>query len=246
MLPLPVIAALASLAVGTFARQQQMKKIKSEQQSRVNAETMRQRGIDRERQAALDNALPKFDRASQEERQGDIAENLEQYLRPAARPAPDGEYVAENPGVPVEIKERQARVLHDSLLKGRDYAKRLAQVSAFGRLGFDNSRDMNRAGESIGRLNTQSERSSAILPLELQAAQSAGDKYALISDIANGVGQIAMMYSLGGGAPAGGAAGGTGVTVPEDMFQRTISRGPAMRPGGGLGLRAPGVPRLSF
>lgn len=242
MLPIPIITALASLAVGTVMRNQAAQKVRRESEGRVNAEAMRQRGIDQERTAALDRALPQFGREAQEERQGDIAQQMEQYLMPAG--PGDGEYQAAS-GAPKEIKDRQARVLHEALLKGKDYAKNLAQVSSFGRASFENSADMNRTGEKVGDLNTRSARSSAILPLELQAAQSAGDKYALLGDIADGVGQIAMMYSLGAPA-AGGAAGGTGVSVPEGMFNRTLSQGPGLRPGGGLGLRAPGVPRLSF
>lgn len=250
-----LIVALASLAASTYFRNEQAQDIKKEQRGRVNAETMRQRRINEEREAAIDSALPRFGRQEQEAQQADIAQKLSNYITPTERPASEGEYVG-SPGEPVEIKERGARVLHDALVKGKDYAKNLARVSSYGRLGFDNSRGMNRLGENVGRLNTTSARSEAILPLELQAALSAGDDKAALADIAGAIGTIAGMYYAGGGgaastvssAPAGGAAGGTGVTATASSpyYSSQFAGNPALRQGGGLGLRYNNVPRLTY
>lgn len=246
-MPAALIVALAALAASTYFRHQQTRKIEQEQDTRLSQESARQRRIDEERQAALDKALPKLGRQAQEAQQGNIADQLGAYLTPQARPASDGEYTADT-SAPKEIRNREARVLHDALTKGRDYARNLARVKSFGRQSMENSFDLSRLSGDVGRLNTESSRSSALLPLELQAAQSAGNREALLSDIAGAIGSIAGMYYAGaGGGAAAGAEGGTGITADPAMFNRTFPRTPGLDPArSGLGLKAPGVPRLQF
>lgn len=191
-----VLSALASLG-GTAASMGAQSSIRKKQSAARVAEAARQADIERRRQAAMDAAVPEYSREKQEERQQSLADQITQYLTPNVDTTT--QYVAQNPGAPKEVTDSMSRQLVSALEKGRNYAKNLAGVSSYGRLNFANKVGMNRLGENINRLNTESERSTNILPIEMQGAYGAGVGAQNMATILNGVAGLAnaaTSYSL--------------------------------------------------
>lgn len=250
MIPFTVAAALAAalMAAGTYQQSQANKKIASRQREMTSNEMRRQNALDEERQRAMAATQPAFDRSAQEAEQHSIAQKLSESYVPQALPgAESGEYVSAS-GEPQEIKDRMATAQADALKKGQDYASKLSNLSSFRLLNFGNSLKLNRLGEDVGRINSSALRSSEILPIELQDATRFGQGASTRADLFNGAGSIAAMYAMAN-IPTPGATpppGGTGITIPEGMGTRTFPGAGGIKPGGGMGLKVPGVPRLAF
>jgi hypothetical protein len=105
------------------------------------------------------------------------------------------------------VRENLGKSLSEGLAEGKSFAGRLGRFGAFGDLQFGNQLDLARLGERQGLLGTESRRSNAILPLELQDANRAGSGTRLFGDILGGLGSIANLGSaVGAGLPTGGSA----------------------------------------
>lgn len=183
------VASAAASAGGTAASMAGQASIRKKQAAQRNAERARTLATDKQREATIAAAVPKYDRPSQETQQAGLADQLEQYL--AAPPPPVNEYVAQNPGAPTEVTDSMARQLAGALATGKGYAKDLAKVSSFGRLGLDNKLAMNRLAEQVGMLNNQQARSTGILGTELEGAYGAGVGANNMAGLLSGVSDIA-------------------------------------------------------
>lgn len=183
------VASAVASAGGTAASMSAQSAIRRKQAAARNAEAARQADIDRRRQAAVKNAVPEYNRDNQETKQQSMAEQLAQYMAPTVDTST--EYLAQNPGAPKEIQDSMARQLVGALQKGKDYAKDLSHVSSYGRLNLNNKLLMNRFGEEVNRLNSESARSTGILPAELQGAYNAGVGGNTAASIFNGLGGLA-------------------------------------------------------
>ena len=199
-----------SQLLGSMMQDRAARKVEGARAATMAAERQRQSSIDQQRNNAINQALPKFGPGAQTAQHDDIAGKLEQYLSPEEHVALKGEYVKTNPGAPQVIQDGIAGKLSEALSKGKDYAKNLANVSAYGTNNFANAMTMNRLGENVGELNRSGAVSSSIVPLELQAAGNAGRGYSTMADIANGVGTLALL-SGGGKAPKTPNFSGTGI-----------------------------------
>lgn len=241
--PFSIALALSLMLGSTYFKKQSMDKTLAEQQRLSGVERAHQGQLEQEKQAAIQGALPQLSRPSQEAEQQSIAGKMRDYMAPPAS-VTSGDYVqSQNPGSPTEVRDRQQAVMNEAAAKGRDYAARLADVSSYNLLNFGNSALMNRTGEKVGNAVTSQTHSSQILPFELQAASRVGRGDALTADLLGGAGSIAGMYAIGGPtAPAGGVAGGTGITVPESGYLNEFGRtglNPNAR--GAAGLRIPNM-----
>jgi len=192
--------ALGSQLFGSLMQSQANDRVAAQQRQAREAEAARQAALDQQRNAAVQQAAAKFTPQAQQQQQQDLAGRLTTFLSPEQRTNQGADYLPSNPGAPKEIQDSLANRLSDALTKGKDYAKNLAGVSSFGRLGFDNSVALNRLGENVGQLNSNSANSSAVLPYELQNAQRAGAGYRTAADIANGVGNMLFLNQLTSGA----------------------------------------------
>ena len=239
--PFSIAVALTALLAGSHFKNQAMKKVSARQGQLASAERMRQTALEDEKQAAVAGTLAKMARPAQEGEQQSIAEQLSKVLAPTELSSPEGQYSDTNAAAPEEIRERQQAVLDESARKGRDYAARLGNVSAYNLLNFNSGTTMNRLGEKTGEVNTQQMRSANILPAELQGATSAGNRDLLRSDIANGIGTIFALGGFGGGGTEAAAApaGGSGITAPAGVWDRMVPRAPGgLNPArSGTGLR---------
>jgi hypothetical protein len=205
------VASAAASAGGTAASMIGQAAVKKKQKAAQNAERARTLATDRQREATVAAAVPQYDRGAQEGQQKSVADQLEQYLAPPPQDTSQ-EYVAQNPGAPTEVKDSMARQLAGALATGKGYARDLAKVSSYGRLGFDNTLRMNRLGEAVKALNTEQGRSTGLLGTELEGAYGAGVGANNMAGILSGVAGLAnagvgygVMSKLGGAGQVAGA-----------------------------------------
>lgn len=226
--PWLIAAAVASAAAsvgGTAASMMSQSAIRKKQQAAQNAEAARQMEIDRRRNAAVTTAVPDYNLENQEKAQQSMAEQIAQYMAPQENTST--EYLARNPGAPKEITDSMSRQLVGALQKGRDYAKDLSQVSSYGRLGFNNKLRLNRLGENMNMLNKEGERSSGILPMELQGAYGAGVAGQNAASIFNGIGGLAnaaAAYSIMSPKAPGAVPAGTTLNQPQYLAAKTLPK----------------------
>lgn len=190
------IAAMVSMALGTVGTMSANRSVQKRQDGAMQAERLRQRRIDEERQAAIDANLPKFNAEQQTQDRGDIAGRLEAFLQPEGMAGATGEYLPMNPGAPKEVQDSLASRLAESLSKGRRYATDLSRMSAFGGQALGNNITLGRLGQTTGMLGNDSVQSNNVLGIELNGAQRAGHGARTVADIANGVGSIASLYGM--------------------------------------------------
>lgn len=229
--PFSIAAALGLMLASTAFKKHGMERIGHQQQQVSSAERMRQGEMEAQKQAAITGALPQLGRDAQVGQHDTIANKLQSFITPA--PIAGADVAQQNPGAPKEVADRQAQVMADANMKGSEYAARLADMSAYNLLNFNNGTMLNRTGEKVGNLNSAQFNSSQILPFELEAANRAGAKDMLYADLAGGAGSIAGMYAASGGGKGpttvpGDMGGGTGITPRQYS--------PAF-PGNGSGLR---------
>ena len=189
------IAAMVSMALGTAGTMSANRSVRKKQDGAREAERIRQQRIDQERQAAIDQNMPKFTAEQQMQDRGDIAGKLEQFLTPDSRVVAGGEYLPGASG-PKEVQESLASRLAESLSTGRKYAKDLSRMSAFGAQGMQNNIALGRLGQTTGMLGNDSARSNDVLGIEMNGAQRAGNSARVFADVANGVGSIASLYGM--------------------------------------------------
>jgi hypothetical protein len=93
--------------------------------------------------------------------------------------------------------------------EGRQQAVAATRIGAYGDLGQSNANLMTNSGLKLGTIGTNSQNDSAILPYELQGAQSKGAGLRTLGDLFNGA---SMIYGMGGGMK--GIFPDSGVTAP--------------------------------
>jgi len=182
-----IASAMASVG-GTVANMSAQSSIRKKQATAQAAEAARQHDIDQRRAAEINKATPQFTPQVQEQKQKSLADQLTQYMTPTTNTAT--EYLADG-STPQEVRDSMSRQLVGALQQGKDYAQNMAQVSSLGRLNLDNKIGLNRLGENVGLLNSESARSTGILPMELDDANLAGVPGYTAGAALNGIGSIA-------------------------------------------------------
>lgn len=206
MLPLWAIGAImtagSTLANTVAARQQQ-----AARDDAMAAERIRQRGLDREAQAANTRAQDRFQGAEGQTQERGAALG-EMFVAPpdagvANASAGTALPSATNDIVTREIANRSAGARAFTDQQGRA----LANLRAFGDLLGDLNRDTARDASEIAQIGGFKSGSSNILPLELEQAMQAGSGARLLGDILGGVGGITLTAGLQRGPQTAGAVG---------------------------------------
>ncbi|WP_068314929.1 hypothetical protein [Polycladidibacter hongkongensis] len=95
-------------------------------------------------------------------------------------------------------------------------AKTLAALRSFGNVLGDANIERAKDAQEIGMIGGLSRGSQSVLPMELEAANSAGAGAGLIADIAGGLGSVMTSGGLsGGGGSLFGARGWGGTPLPK-------------------------------
>ena len=111
-----------------------------------------------------------------------------------------------SPSAPKIVMEDAARRVNEGLASGKEFAGQMAGLGAFGEQQFGTRLDLSRLAESMGQIGSESRRSSAILPLELNTANRAGDRTAGFADVLGSLGSVANFGSAVGANPFGSSA----------------------------------------
>ena len=214
----PLSIAGVALTIGsTFLSSQAANKVERSRNAAINTETNRQEELQKRAQATLLQNTQKF-----------TPENVNQGIQAAEDARTErlqsnvtgGDTLADvnfGPSAPNSVREDAARRVNEGLASGKEFAGQLAGLGAFGEQQFGTRLDLSRLAESMGALGTESRNSAAILPLELNSANRAGDKLRGIADITGALGSVANFGSAVGANPFGPIPGSTGLN--SGVFQ---------------------------
>lgn len=231
------------------------RRIDRERANAVELENIRQRRLQAQADAAQLESEEPFTEA--EERQQKETSNLLAALRNVEAPlAPSSPSIA--PRAPGIVAGTQAAESGRARAFTRGQAEALADLRGFGQMLFEANRQRLRPAERIAQTARSMQRSADILPLELEAANRAGDTARSIADIfgvVRDLGMAAAPFVAGGGAPAivggGESLGGQGgfsvannPFLPLSQTGRPVPRLPFGVPRGGGTTPFIPVPRI--
>lgn len=188
--PVSIGLTLAS----TLANQAAQSKVNKAQSSAINAQMARNTGYQQQADKVMhEEAIPGFTLDNQNallaDSQADRMADSEQY-------AGGGDTLKTTGSADAGYKTELAKMIADHVAQGRNQAEAATRIGSYGDLGLGNSMLLQDTGSKINTIGGNSQRDSAILPYELQGAQSKGAGLRTLGDI---LGAGATMYSLGGG-----------------------------------------------
>jgi hypothetical protein len=193
----PFTIATIGLTLGsTFLSQRANAQQERARSNAIVAENQRQEALQQQAIQNIEEATGEFTPEQQsqgiEQQAAERTRRLEENVRGSGDTADD---IAITGSAPNIVRENLGKSLSEGLQEGKGFAGRLGRFGAFGDLQFGNQLDLARLGEAQGLLGTESRRSNAILPLELQDANKAGSGARLAGDILGGLGSIANLGS---------------------------------------------------
>jgi hypothetical protein len=187
---------LGAQAASVLARKRGEKKVRAEQERLTALERERQRKLGDESRQAFNTTMPQVNAAAVEERRRAAEERIKQLNDPAASGQVFQNYSQASPDKPQVVQESIAGRLKESLSKGDDYMRRAALANSFGPAMAGGARAIDESARRIGSIGRSAERSTAILPYELDKAQDKGRRYRTLHDVLGGAGQLAGLYGL--------------------------------------------------
>lgn len=192
-----IVAALASAGGAAASNKSNNQRIEA-QAEQERRERFRQAEIQRQADAELRTQIGQL---TPEKHAADVqqavAARTEATAPPLAAPAP---YQSATPSAPVEVKSDLDRRLGMEGGKAKEESARRAKLAAFGDVSAAQNMEIGRLGENLRQFQLQSAGSSRIFPYALrESTVNAGRSSARTSDLANTIGQVASLYSMGGG-----------------------------------------------
>lgn len=187
-----ITTGLISQAIGTAARAHGSRRVTKEQDRLMAEEMARQNTYQRRNDETINALLPQFTAPATEAARQDLAAKYRSYVNSTLPGDKSGDYVIPS-GAPQVVKDNMTRELEKGRAAGKQTADAMADLSSYGGVDVRNAARTTDAGREIGMTNAASARSSNILPLEMQAAYRKATPYNLTSDIANGLGSLAIM-----------------------------------------------------
>jgi hypothetical protein len=200
------IAALGSMVAGkalpislglqlasTFANNKANNtRVNAVNNARIN-EMSRQQEYGRRAMGAVEDVMPQFTREAQDRGQQENEARLLQSLTPN-RQFSEAEFVA--PSADGETKASLAKVIADTIARGKEQAAQQARLMSFGAQSQDNALRLARSGSEVGTAANFGRGSNAALSGELAAAQNKGAGTQSLGALFGGLGDIGTMYSL--------------------------------------------------
>lgn len=226
------IAGIALTAGSTVVNTMAASRVQKARDQALAAERIRQSGFDQEAQALNTASQDRYQNFQEQE--GQRASELGQYFsdqrvgQDQANQAATAEQTAPQSGSDITVREEQKQ-----RGKARDFTNQqgqaLGQLRSFGDVLGEIGRFQSRDASQIGQIGGFKRGSSAIVPLELDEANHAGDGLKLFGDLLNLGGGFALNKGLSGGA------GAVGSTAAADPWAGLRSVGPYSAPrSGGL------------
>ncbi len=214
----PVSAGL--MIAGQVANMAAQNKVNKAQSSAINAQMARNTEYGKQASKVMDEeAIPNFEINKQQQ----ILSGAQDKRLSESEALAGGGYDLPTAGsASGDYKSELAKMIADRVAEGRQQAVAATKIGAYGDLGQSNANLMTNSGLKLGTINTNSQNDSAILPYELQAAQSKGGSLRTLGDLFNGA---SMIYGMGGGVK--GIFPDSGVTAP--IFEKSVQAVPGIR-----------------
>ena len=189
----------------------------------MTAESIRQRKLDQEAEAlnaASRNQYKDFGE-QQDAKAADVAEFFRQQNQaiPQTEAAPTETMPSSASNIVVQEQKKQAA---KAKAYGDQQADAMGALRSFGDLLGDTSRVQARNAADIGTIGGFKRGSSAILPLELEAANQKGAGLRLFGDLLSGAGGVATSAGLSKGGYDIFGLGGASNVQSTPFVQRTI------------------------
>lgn len=214
-----VALTAGSVAANSYAQSQ----VQKARDDALAAERIRQRGYDRETDALNAQSRKRYDNFG--DQQGDRGAALGDYFQEqkAATGTANEQAAAEMAASQLPTSSSNITVANEAKERGQatDYTnaqgQALGNLRAFGDLMGDIGRSQARDASLIGQINGFKQGSSAVLPYELEAANSKGSGAKLFGDLLGLGGSVGISAGLGGAlkVPTGTTVSGVGI-VPTN------------------------------
>lgn len=194
------IAGIAMTAGSLAANQSAASKVAKARDSAIEAENIRQRGYDQEALALNEQSQGRYGdfKGKQDQKGKSLSDYFEGQAKPVSESGGTGEPLMPLSASNVVVQE-EAKQLGKARQFGSQQDQALANMRAFGDLLGGISRDQANDAARIGIVGSFKKGSSGVLPLELEAANSAGAKMKMFGDILGAAGTVTTMAGLGGG-----------------------------------------------
>jgi len=187
---LSAVATLASAQQQNSAANQQAKEAKRASQE----EALRQQDFANRKMALV--SAEEQGGYSPEQRAAQLASATaarESSLEPAT--AGIGTHPVYNDSAPDVVKSDLANAMLNAMKRGKEYAKTLATLGAYGDVGQQHETTLGRTAQNIGVLDGHAQGSMNALNGELAAAQRAGQGAANNAGILGGLGALGSVYA---------------------------------------------------
>ena len=197
-------AGAATTAAGAYSQNKAQNMDAEHRYKALQADKLRQQALQDEADAKLRQGVDKF-AGDDLNQQVDLAA----AARTAALPqqaAPAAQYQAATPSAPVQVTNESSRVMAKAGDKARQEAARKAKLAAYGDVSMQQNFGINRLNEDIRRLGGESAGSTRIMGVESGLEDTGSPGWRNRAGIANTLGQIGTLYSMGAGTrkpPAG-------------------------------------------
>ena len=229
----PLTIACAVLTAGSVAANSiAQSQVAAARNDALNAERIRQQGLDREADAINLRSQDRYqDFGGQQDRR---ATSLSDYFRqhttapttgPQAAPSIPSSSTASNI-VTREIANQQQQAAD----YGNQQAAALGNLRAFGDMLGEISRGQARDASLVGQIGSFKRGSSGVLGMELEQANNAGNGMRLLGDLAGGFGKLGVSAGLSGGTLGSLFGGGA-----PNVVSRAASSAASTQPVVGLG-----------
>ena len=176
-------------------------KIAKARSGAMAAERTRQNGFDQEADALNTQSQNRYQDFGGQ--QADKTKELTDFFKSNAAPLPDS---AAGAGIPTSasniVVQERAKQLGKAKAYGDQQDAALGNLRSFGDLLSGISLNQARDAGQIGLVGGFKKGSQAILPLELQAANSKGNGLKTLGDVLGGAGQVAGFAGLSGAGPS--------------------------------------------
>jgi len=225
----PLTIAGAALTLGsTFLSSRAAKQQADARNKASQAELARQEGFKKQAADAFNASVGQFSRGAQDKQIQVIQDERNQGFQDVLDNADFG--VSDLPlseSAPKIVGSSAATQLSDTLAKGRERARALANLGAFSESNFLNNIALGRTDQDLARFGSFSAGSQNLLPGELDVANRQGSGLAAGADILGALGTVASTAGAFGYNPFSSAA--TGTSALPDVL-RSVPPVPAPKP----------------
>lgn len=218
-----IIAGVAMTAASIYANAKANEAIAKKRDEAMGAELERQKGYRSEAAAVNDQSQARYQDFSGQQQQK--AQSIGDYLAAQAKSLPaDAPTEVAPDSANILVKTETAKQLGKAKAYGDQQDRALGNLRAFGDLLGGISREQAGDAAQLGTIGSFMKGSNAILPLELDAANSAGSGWKTAGTVLGAGGSLLTSAGIGGAGPSWGSLFGSSFgTVPGAVGASPIS-----------------------